>query len=130
MAQCRDVFHHTRIPHPGHHPKIIGPRHPEIMLQVCHFEGIGRQLVDIVAQNHCFGGRMPEKLLKGLEGEAVTWPRKMVSRSPYILSVKSIIQYRLQAPGGGLPAPHLRPHRFSVIAASHTIFPLYPEDKA
>ena len=56
MAQFRDFSHHTRIPQPGLHPEIIEPRHPEIMFQLCHFQGIGWQFVDVVAKDHGFGG--------------------------------------------------------------------------
>jgi len=46
-------------------------RHPEIMLQLCHFQGIGGQFVDVVPRDRRSGGRMPEELLKCLEGPAV-----------------------------------------------------------
>ena len=96
MAQCRDVFHHTRIPHPGRHPEIIEPRHPEIMLQLCHFQGIGGQLVDVAAQDHGFGGRMPEELLEGLEGIAVAHEgyERLSRSSKYLdLDIPAVVRF-------------------------------------
>jgi hypothetical protein len=50
------------------------------MLQPGGFQGIARAPVHVVAKHPCFGSRMPEELLEGLEG--VTGALKGVEKVP------------------------------------------------